>query len=104
VVLTSEFLSSGALRALADPTRAEICRRLAAEELCVCHLVEDMRLSQSLLSHHLRVLREAGLLEQRRHSYWTYYRLRKAAFAALGDQMRLLAESVCDPGDCRACG
>lgn len=104
MVLAPEFLKSDAvLKALADPTRMEICSRLASEELCVCHLVEDMGSSQSLLSHHLKVLREAGLLEQRRYSYWTYYRLRKEAFAALGHEMRLLAESVCEPGECRPC-
>jgi ArsR family transcriptional regulator len=98
VVLAPEFLSTDALRALADPTRWEICRRLAVEELCVCHLVEDMGMSQSLLSHHLKVLREAGLLEQRRHSYWTYYRLRRDAFAALSEQMQDLSKCECAPG------
>ncbi len=103
MVLAAGSLSTDAFTALSDTTRWEICRRLTDEELCVCHLVDDMGLSQSLLSHHLKVLREAGLVEQRRHSYWTYYRLRKEAFAALGDQMRMLAESVCDPGECRSC-
>lgn len=104
MVLGPELSTSDAsLKALAEPTRFEICRRLAAEELCVCHLVEDMGLGQSLLSHHLKVLREAGLLEQRRHSYWTYYRLRREAFAALGDELRLVAESSCEPGTCRPC-
>jgi len=103
VVLAPEFLTSDALKALSDPTRWEICRRLAAEELCVCHLVEDMGLSQSLLSHHLKVLRGSGLVEKRRHSYWTYYRLCREAFDALGDQLRTLSESVCEPGACRPC-
>lgn len=98
MVLAPEFLSSDALKAVADPTRWEICRRLAVEELCVCHLVQDMGLSQSLLSHHLKVLRDAGLLDQRRESYWTYYRLRKQAFSALGEQMKTLADCECQPG------
>jgi DNA-binding transcriptional ArsR family regulator len=98
VVLAPEFLSSNALKAVADPTRWEICRRLAGEELCVCHLVQDMGLSQSLLSHHLKVLRDAGLLWQRRESYWTAYRLRKEAFSALGEQMNALAQCECSPG------
>ena len=98
MVLAPQFLSSDAIKALADPTRWEICQRLAVEELCVCHLVQDMGLGQSLLSHHLKVLRDAGLLEQRRQSYWTYYRLRKEAFAALGDRMKALADCVCEPG------
>ncbi|MPZ69720.1 MAG: metalloregulator ArsR/SmtB family transcription factor [Actinobacteria bacterium] len=90
-------------KALADPTRWAICERLAAEELCVCHLVDDMGLSQSLLSHHLKVLRDAGLLEQRRHSYWTYYRLNRDAFAALGARMSSLSERACEPGNGRPC-
>lgn len=98
MVLAAEFVSTEALKAVADATRWEICRRLAVEELCVCHLVEDMGMSQSLLSHHIKVLREAGLLESRRESYWTYYRLRKEAFAGLGEQMSALANCECNPG------
>lgn len=95
--------TAGWLKALADPTRMEICRRLAREELCVCHLVEDMGSTQSLLSHHLKVLRDTGLVESRRQSYWTYYRVRKEAFAALAERMRQLADGVCRPGVRRPC-
>lgn len=103
MALAAEPLLADAFKALADPTRWEICRRLAAEELCVCHLVEDMGFSQSLLSHHLKVLRRAGLVDQRKHSYWTYYRLRAEVFAALGGQLKAMAESMCEPGECRPC-
>ena len=102
-MLAGELQWSDVLKALADSTRWDICRRLASEELCVCHLVEDLGLSQSLVSHHLRVLREAGLLEQRRHSYWTYYRLRKEAFVTLADELERLADSPSEPARRRSC-
>lgn len=63
-------------KALADPTRVAIVNRLAgAEEVCVCDLTEAFELSQPTISHHLRVLREAGLVEASRRGTWAYYRL-----------------------------
>ena len=73
------------LKALAEPNRWRIVELLACEELCVCHLVEDLDLAQPLVSHHLKVLREAGLVEASKHRQWAYYRLRTEALAALGD-------------------
>jgi arsenate reductase len=91
------------LRALADPTRLEICRRLAAEELCVCHLVEDLQLGQPLVSHHLKVMKEAGLVKTRRHSYWTYYRLVPQALSAVVDELAVLRGQSFTPGNPRPC-
>ena len=63
-------------KALADPTRVAIVNRLAgAEEVCVCELVEDFELSQPTISHHLKILRESGLVDSRRRGTWAYYRL-----------------------------
>ena len=63
-------------KALADPTRVAIVNRLAgAEEVCVCDLTEAFDLSQPTISHHLRILREAGLVEASRRGTWAYYRL-----------------------------
>ena len=90
-----------ALRALADPLRWRIVELLAAEELCVCHLVEELGVAQPLVSHHLRVLREADLVETERLRYWTYYRLRPQVLAALGDQLCGLADQVAPAGDRR---
>ena len=85
--MTLATLDTAVLKALADPVRLDICRALADEELCVCHLTADFGLSQPLLSHHMKVLREAGLVEQRRHSYWTYYRLRPEALAEVAEEL-----------------
>ena len=71
--------AASTLKALAEPMRWRIVELLADEELCVCHLVEDLGVPQPLVSHHLRVLRDAGLVESERYRYWTYYRLRPRA-------------------------
>jgi ArsR family transcriptional regulator, arsenate/arsenite/antimonite-responsive transcriptional repressor len=71
-------------KALADPTRVAIVNRLAAaDEVCVCDLNSAFELSQPTISHHLRILREAGLVESSRRGTWAYYRLVPEAIAAL---------------------
>jgi ArsR family transcriptional regulator, arsenate/arsenite/antimonite-responsive transcriptional repressor len=73
-------------KALADPTRVAIVNRLAAAEcVCVCDFVAALGLSQPTVSHHLRVLREAGLVEASRRGTWAYYRLVPEAVGALRD-------------------
>ncbi len=81
----------GDLKALAEPLRWRIVELLAGEELCVCHLVEELAVPQPLVSHHLRALREAGLVEAQRYRYWTYYRLRPQALDDLGRRLADLA-------------
>ncbi|TMD63369.1 MAG: helix-turn-helix transcriptional regulator [Chloroflexi bacterium] len=71
-------------RALADPTRVAIVNTLsAADEVCVCNLTATFDLSQPTVSHHLRILREAGLVEATRRGTWAYYRLVPEAVDAL---------------------
>ena len=75
---------AGRFKALADPTRVAIVNSLsAADEVCVCNLTETFELSQPTISHHLRILREAGLVESSRRGTWAYYRLVPEAIAAL---------------------
>jgi ArsR family transcriptional regulator len=63
-------------KALGDPTRVAIVNRLAAApEVCVCDLTAAFELSQPTISHHLRILRDAGLVEAERRGTWGYYRL-----------------------------
>ena len=62
--------------ALADPTRVSIISRLASgEACCVCDLTGTYRLSQPTISHHLKILRDAGLVESERRGTFAYYRL-----------------------------
>ena len=71
-------------KALADPTRIAIVNRLAgADEVCVCELVAEFELSQPTISHHLRILRESGLVDSSRRGTWAYYRLVPEAVAGL---------------------
>ena len=88
-------------RALGDPLRWRIVELLATEQLCVAHLAEELQTAQPLVSHHLKVLREAGLIEPDRYRYWTYYRLRPDALARLAATLGLLARSDPSPAACR---
>jgi DNA-binding transcriptional ArsR family regulator len=85
---------SDVLKALAEPARWRIVERLAAEELCVCHLVEDLELAQPLVSHHLKVLREAGVVESERFKQWVYYRLSPIALAAVANELAAAARAA----------
>ena len=71
-------------KALSDPTRVAIVNRLStADAVCVCDLTAAFDLSQPTISHHLRILRDAGLVESERHGTWAYYRLVPEAIDAL---------------------
>jgi ArsR family transcriptional regulator len=75
-------------KALADPTRVGIVNRLAAApEVCVCDLTAAFGLSQPTISHHLRVLREVGLVEATKRGTWSYYRLVPDAVVPLRDAL-----------------
>lgn len=62
-------------QAVAEETRFEIVRRLAGGERCVCDLQEDLGAAQSRLSFHLKKLKDAGLVSDRRDGRWVYYSL-----------------------------
>ena len=86
-----------ALKAAAEPLRWRILTALAREELCVCHLTEDLAVAQPLISHHLRVLRDAGLVESEKWRYWTYYRLNPSAVTEISHQLAALADQAPPP-------
>jgi arsenate reductase (thioredoxin) len=88
-------------RALGDPLRWRIVELLATEQLCVAHLAEELAVGQPLVSHHLKVLRQAGLVEPDRHRYWTYYRLRPGALVRLAATLGLVARSSPSGTACR---
>jgi len=78
------------LKALAEPARWRIVEALAGEDLCVCHLVEELDIPQPLVSHHLKALKAAGVVDSERFKQWVYYRLRPEAIAELVDDLRSL--------------
>ena len=75
------------LKALADPVRLRLMSLVASHEggeACVCDLNDAFELSQPTISHHLKVLHEAGLLDRDKRGVWVYYRARTGALADLG--------------------
>jgi ArsR family transcriptional regulator len=75
------------LKALADPVRLRLMSLVASHEggeACVCDLNDAFELSQPTISHHLKVLHEAGLLDRDKRGVWVYYRARTEALANLG--------------------
>ena len=80
--------------ALGDPTRARIIELLARQDRCVCHLIDDLELGQSIISHHIGVLRRSGLVGSYPHPRdrrWMYYRLNRDRFEELGRTLLELA-------------
>jgi len=69
--------------ALADETRLGIVDRLRAGERCVCDLIDDLEASQSRLSFHLKTLKDAGIVTDRRQGRWVYYALNGETMAAM---------------------
>jgi ArsR family transcriptional regulator len=72
-----------AFSALSDPVRLRILGELAGGERCVCRLLEQIDVAPNLVSYHLRVLREAGLVSASRRGRWVDYRLADDALTAL---------------------
>ena len=76
------------LKALADPVRLRLMSLVASHEggeACVCDLNDAFDLSQPTISHHLKVLHEAGLLDRSKRGVWVYYRARSEALAGLAE-------------------
>src|SRR3954469_10065599 len=76
--------------ALSDQTRLSILQRLRAGERCVCDLTEALDAAQSRLSFHLKVLKDAGLVTDRREGRWMYYTLNGDGLAELSEAIDAL--------------
>ncbi len=79
--------------ALSDPTRLAILQRLRFGERCVCELTDVLDAAQSRLSFHLRVLKDAGLVVDRREGRWMYYTLDADALAEVGEFVETLRKA-----------
>ena len=76
------------LKALADPVRLRLLSLVASHEggeACICDLNDAFELSQPTISHHMKVLREAGIITSERRGTWVYYRLVPAALERMAD-------------------
>lgn len=90
--VAAEALVAG-FKALADPTRLAVFRLIAAqpEPICVCEITSRFAVSQPTISHHLRVLREAGLITVSRRGVWAYYAVDPAGLLQLREALGVLA-------------
>jgi ArsR family transcriptional regulator len=95
---------AGAFKALADPARLKLLSFIATQpggEACVCHLTAPVGLSQPTVSHHLKLLSEAGLLDREKRGTWAYYRIvperLEALRAALAAAPSAKAAASCRP-------
>ena len=79
-------------KAVADPCRLRILKLLREGELCVCEIMTALNTRQSSTSHHLSVLKDAGLVKERRDGKWSYYRLSDGAVIELLKQARVLKD------------
>ena len=82
------------MKVLADPLRMRIVSLLAHETLCTTHLMEETGARQTNLSNHLRLLREAGMVETEPCGRFTYYRLRPEALESLSEGLSDLAATA----------
>ncbi len=79
---------AAALKVIADPARLRLLSLIQAQptgEACVCHLTEPLGLSQPTVSHHLKVLLDAGLVEREQRGSWAYFRVVPEALGTLRD-------------------
>ena len=86
----AEQLARG-FKALGDPTRVRLLSLIAATddgEACICDLIEPVGLSQPTVSHHMRLLVDAGLVIREQRGKWAYYGIVRGALAELGAALR----------------
>jgi ArsR family transcriptional regulator, arsenate/arsenite/antimonite-responsive transcriptional repressor len=83
------------LKVIAEPTRLRLLSLVAAEqdgEECICNLTERVGISQPTVSHHMKVLADAGLVEREQRGKWAYFRLIPGALDALGQVVSTVAQ------------
>jgi ArsR family transcriptional regulator, arsenate/arsenite/antimonite-responsive transcriptional repressor len=97
-------------RALGDPIRLDIIARLLradaeccseADRVCACDLEKLTKLSQPCVSHHMKILVDAGLVMAERDGRWTYYRIKRSTFAKLARHLDRFAGRPAAGGDDR---
>ena len=95
------------VKAMAHPTRLFIVDELSRQERCVCELQDKLDAAQSRLSFHLRVLKEAGLVVDRKEGRWSYYSITPEALAEVHDlavDLQPAAIGKGAPRNARCCG
>ena len=88
-------------KALGDENRICILKLLRSGEMCACHLLEELNISQSTLSHHMKILCEAGLVTGRKEGKWMYYSICCEGICGLRTMLRELLAPEYLPEGCK---
>ena len=87
-------------KALADENRLQILKLLRSGEKCACRLLEELHISQPTLSHHMKILCDAGLVTGRREGKWMHYSIRCEGVQQIRSNMQQLLSPDNIPQDC----
>ncbi|MGD9707074.1 MAG: ArsR/SmtB family transcription factor [Candidatus Delongbacteria bacterium] len=92
------YIDTGKLfKVLSDPVRLQIVDLVSCKEMCACEILEYLSITQSTLSHHMKVLKECGLVSSRKDATWMYYSLNADVVGNLKSQFD---EITSDTSDC----
>lgn len=81
-------------KAFDDINRLQILEMLRESEKCACVLLEDLQISQSTLSHHMKILCDSGIVTGRKEGKWTYYSISKEGSRKASELLKLLTTTV----------
>ena len=89
-------------KALSDPNRLQVIHILTRGERCACELLEQMRITQPTLSHHMKTLEDRGLVVSRKKGKWSHYSLNAGQWAAFCGHIELIRNAcrTCEEGGC----
>lgn len=98
--MSKEQELAGLFKALGDENRIRILRLLHSGEKCACKLLEELNISQPTLSHHMKILCDAGIVTGRREGKWTHYAICCDGVRRVRGQMKELLSAENIPADC----
>lgn len=87
-------------KAFGDENRIRILKLLGSEEKCACHLLEQMRISQPTLSHHMKLLCDAGIVQGRKEGKWMHYRICPQGIQEVRDFLKTLEDPSTETKPC----
>ena len=98
--MSKEQDMAGIFKALSDENRIRILKMLRSGEKCACRLLEEMNISQPTLSHHMKILCDAGIVAGRKEGKWTHYALCCEGICRVRGLMKELLSAENIPADC----
>jgi ArsR family transcriptional regulator len=95
---------AGQFKALSDETRLKIISLLIKQDLCVCEIIDALNMTQSAVSHHLKILKNAELVEDRREGKWIFYQLHDNNLQVLGEKFfQEFVQPACSKDNSASC-